>query len=90
MTRVCALAGVNLMGMMQEPTLVAAAYCMRLEHEHEPHHVLVYDLGGGALDVCIVCVHEKRFTMLGGKSAMQLGGADFDNVLFSHVSGLIA
>lgn len=88
LTEVCRLAGVNLLGVMPETTAAAAAYSL-MEERTRSHQVLVYDMGGGTLEVYVGCVCEQRFHMLDCKSALQLGGADIDDALVAHICSRI-
>ena len=48
------LAGLNLLGIMREPTAASLVYRL----DKEPGNILVYDLGGGTFDVSIVNVKK--------------------------------
>ena len=45
--------------------------------------ILVYDFGGGTLDVSIIDVFDGVFDVLGSSGISQLGGVDFDNRLIN-------
>ena len=49
------------------------------------HRILVYDLGGGTFDVSIVQAQEGVIEVLSSHGDTQLGGDDFDELLFKHV-----
>lgn len=41
--------------------------------------MIIYDLGGGTLDVTVMCVEGNKYTTLSTDGDTDLGGADFDN-----------
>src|SRR5947209_16951463 len=75
-TKLCASAsGLHVLTLMNEPT--AAAICYGLD-AHAEQTVLVYDFGGGTLDVTILRAHHGIFEELSSKGAGKLGGAALD------------
>lgn len=81
------IAGLNVMRILNEPTAAAIAY--GLDNTTNDlyvlsKNVLVFDLGGGTLDVSLVTVNKDSFEVraIGGNT--HLGGVDFDNKLVSH------
>src|SRR5262249_56906752 len=50
----------------------------RAESEGREVRVLVFDLGGGTLDVTLMKVGTSRVTMLGSDGDARLGGLDWD------------
>ena len=48
--------------------------------------VLVYDFGGGTLDVTILSVHHGIFEEVGSKGIGKLGGDDLDNALAIYLA----
>ena len=77
------LAGLNVLRLLSEPTAAAIAY--GLDHGKEGIFA-VYDLGGGTFDISILKLSKGVFEVLstGGDSA--LGGDDFDQRLFCHIT----
>ncbi|VBB18370.1 heat shock 70 kDa protein-like [Yasminevirus sp. GU-2018] len=55
------------------------------EKEEDPKGmtILVYDFGGGTLDVSLIDVFDGVFDVLGSSGISQLGGVDFDNRLIN-------
>jgi molecular chaperone DnaK len=76
------LAGLNILGVINEPTAAAIAYSLDTQPRDE--HVLVYDLGGGTFDVTILHVHNQGIQVLASKGDHSLGGKDFDDKLISE------
>ena len=46
--------------------------------------VLVYDFGGGTLDISVLTVKDRTFTVLATMGDPHLGGQDIDNILVQH------
>ncbi|WP_111978440.1 Fe-S protein assembly chaperone HscA [Algibacillus agarilyticus] len=75
-----ALAGLNVLRLLNEPTAAAIAYGLDSQQQGV---IAVYDLGGGTFDISILKLTKGVFEVLatGGDSA--LGGDDFDEVIVS-------
>ncbi|MDR9402212.1 MAG: molecular chaperone DnaK [Halothece sp. Uz-M2-17] len=73
------IAGLNVMRIINEPT--AAALAFGLDKQEQREHVLVYDLGGGTLDVSILQLGDGVFEVKATAGNNHLGGDDFDNVI---------
>jgi molecular chaperone DnaK len=83
-TKLCAgAAGLQVLTLINEPT--AAAICYGLD-SHAEQRVLVYDFGGGTLDVTILKVHHGIFEEVGSKGIGKLGGDDLDNALAEYLA----
>ncbi len=78
-----ALAGLEVVRILNEPTAAALAY---LPDTRGHHTVMVYDLGGGTFDVSIVTVEGEVTEVLASHGNNRLGGDDFDELLL----GLLA
>ncbi|WP_050024929.1 Hsp70 family protein [Verrucomicrobium sp. BvORR034] len=72
-------AGINVLGIINEPT--AAAIAFGTDRTHAEKTVLVYDLGGGTFDVTIVQISPDGITVLGSDGDHQLGGKNWDDRL---------
>lgn len=74
-----ALAGINVLRLLNEPTAAAMAY--GLNHGQNQAYHLIYDLGGGTFDVSVLKLNAGIYEVLatGGNSA--LGGDDIDRLL---------
>jgi molecular chaperone DnaK len=78
-TKMCATAaGLQVLTLLNEPT--AAAICYGLTG-HEKETILVYDFGGGTLDVTILRSHHGVFEEISSKGIGRLGGDDLDLAL---------
>ena len=50
----------------------------------ETQNILVFDLGGGTLDVTLLELEEGDITVKAHSGKMHLGGEDFDNILVQY------
>ncbi|GID94126.1 Hsp70 family protein [Amorphoplanes digitatis] len=72
-----------------EPEAAAASYAAG-EHMDDGDIVAVYDLGGGTFDAAVLRRTADGFELLGTPEGIeQLGGADFDEAVFDHVTRLL-
>lgn len=76
------LAGLNVLRLLNEPTAAAIAYGLDSNNEGT---FLVYDLGGGTLDVSILRLTKGVFEVLAVNGDTHLGGDDFDHRLFCYI-----
>ena len=75
------MAGIEVIGLLQEPTAAAISY--NIKHGET---ILVFDLGGGTLDVSIVKNELGTLEVLGVPAGdMNLGGKDWDETLVNFV-----
>lgn len=70
-----AIAGLEVLRIINEPTAAALAYGMDKE---EGGNILVFDLGGGTFDVSILELGEGVFEVKATSGNNHLGGDDFD------------
>lgn len=75
------IAGFVVERIINEPTAAALAY--GIEHMEENSHVLVYDLGGGTLDVTLLEMFEGILEVKASNGNNKLGGKDFDERLMN-------
>src|SRR3989338_3153297 len=81
-----AIAGLEVVRLVNEPTAAALSY--GLDKLGKEQKVLVFDLGGGTLDVTIMDMGSGgTFEVLSTSGDTQLGGTDMDNALIDHVAG---
>lgn len=69
-------AGVSVARVLEEPTAAALAY--GLHRKEGIDYILVYDFGGGTLDVSLLHVSDGYVDVMGSDGDDRLGGADFD------------
>ncbi|MEW6218156.1 MAG: Hsp70 family protein [Thermodesulfobacteriota bacterium] len=75
-------AGLTVVKLMNEPT--AAALMYGLEHGADDR-LLVFDLGGGTLDITLIEIREHAFVVRQVGGATDLGGSDFDALLVEEL-----
>nr|CAD7441840.1 unnamed protein product [Timema bartmani] len=81
-----AIAGINVLRIINEPTAAALAYGLDKNLKGEKN-VLIFDLGGGTFDVSILTIDEgSLFEVKSTAGDTHLGGEDFDNRLVSHLA----
>ncbi|KAH9515506.1 hypothetical protein Btru_011190 [Bulinus truncatus] len=79
-----AIAGLNVLRIINEPTAAALAYGLDKGHKGEKN-VLIFDLGGGTFDVSILSIDEgSMFEVKSTAGDTHLGGEDFDNRIVAH------
>ena len=77
------MANLNVLRLINEPT--AAALCYGLgKNMSKSSNVLVYDFGGGTLDISLLNISEGVFEVLGSCGNSNLGGSDFDKVIMEY------
>lgn len=77
------LAGITVERIINEPTAAALDY--GIEHMQECQHLLVYDLGGGTLDVTVLEMFEGILEVKASAGNNKLGGKDFDQRLIDYL-----
>jgi len=78
------IAGLEVVRLINEPT--AAAFAYGLDKTEGEHKILVFDFGGGTLDVTIMDFGGSVFTVKSTSGDTQLGGTDMDNALLNYVA----
>jgi molecular chaperone DnaK len=76
------IAGLDVVRIINEPTAAALAYGLDKVGEHK---LMVFDLGGGTLDVTIMEIGEGVFEVRSTSGDTQLGGRDMDERLMDYV-----
>ncbi|MBI4296287.1 MAG: molecular chaperone DnaK [Chloroflexi bacterium] len=70
-----AIAGLNVLRIINEPTAAALAYGLDKKKEET---IAVYDLGGGTFDISVLEIGEGAFQVKSTAGDTHLGGDDFD------------
>ncbi|MGE5673559.1 MAG: Hsp70 family protein, partial [Mycobacterium leprae] len=78
-----AIAGLEVLRIINEPTAAALAYGM---DKGEDHRILVFDLGGGTFDVSILELGGGTFQVIATAGNNRLGGDDFDERIVNYVA----
>lgn len=85
------IAGLECVRMINEPTAAALAYGLMNRSKKlkeygcdDDLNVIVYDFGGGTLDVSLLNIYDGMFEVLGSAGNTHFGGADFDNRLMAY------
>ncbi|KAI9172927.1 Hsp70 chaperone [Blastocladiella emersonii ATCC 22665] len=79
-----AIAGLNVLRIINEPTAAAIAYGLDKKAEAGEKNVLIFDLGGGTFDVSLLTIEDGIFEVKATAGDTHLGGEDFDNRLVNH------
>jgi molecular chaperone DnaK len=77
------IAGLQVVRIINEPTAASLAY--GLDKVQKDLKIMVFDLGGGTLDVTIMEMGGGVFQVKSTSGDTQLGGTDMDNVLVDYV-----
>lgn len=78
------IAGLNILRIINEPTAAALAFGLDRNLKGEKK-VLIYDLGGGTLDVTVITIGKGSVYQVKSTAGnTHLGGEDFDNRLIAY------
>ncbi len=77
------IAGLEVIRIINEPTAAALAY--GLDKKNTSQKIMVFDLGGGTLDVTIMDFSEGVFEVVSTSGDTQLGGTDMDEIVMKFV-----
>lgn len=77
------LAGFENIILLQEPIAAAVAYGAKPDSKDK--HWMVFDYGGGTLDVAIISTQGNRLTVENSEGDNYFGGSDIDRILFREV-----
>ena len=83
------IAGLNVLRIINEPTAACLAY--GLDKAGKEQKIMVFDFGGGTLDVTIMEMwHDQEggagFEVMATSGDTHLGGTDMDGVLIDHIA----
>lgn len=79
-----AIAGLEVVRIINEPTAASLAY--GIDKAGQEEKILVFDFGGGTLDVTIMDFGEGVFEVKSTSGDTELGGTDMDEVLVDYIS----
>lgn len=77
------IAGLDVVRIINEPT--AASLAFGLDKSTQEMKIMVFDLGGGTLDVTIMEMGGGVFEVMSTSGDTQLGGTDMDKVLIDYI-----
>lgn len=84
------MAGLNVLALLEEPVAAAIMYGF---DSNKDQNVLVYDLGGGTFDVCVLKIQTKKnnadrdkYEILSKEGISKLGGDDFDRSIMEIIN----
>jgi len=78
------IAGLEVVRIVNEPTAACLAY--GLDKKGKDEKIMVFDLGGGTLDVTIMDFGGGVFEVVSTSGDTQLGGTDMDNTLIEFIA----
>lgn len=77
------LAGFEKIILLQEPIAAAVAYGAKPNSKDK--HWMVFDYGGGTLDVAIISTQDNRLTVENSEGDNYFGGSDIDRILYREI-----
>ena len=80
-----AIAGLNVVRIINEPTAAAIAYGLDKKGDGEKR-VVIFDMGGGTFDVSLLTIDDGIFEVNATAGDGHLGGEDFDNIVVDWAS----
>jgi L1 cell adhesion molecule like protein len=78
-----AIAGLNVLRIINEPTAAALAYGLDRKAQGE-QNILIFDCGGGTHDLSVLTLEDGVFEVKSTAGDTHLGGEDFDSLLVEH------
>uniref|UniRef100_A0A914P7Z3 Hypoxia up-regulated protein 1 n=1 Tax=Panagrolaimus davidi TaxID=227884 RepID=A0A914P7Z3_9BILA len=83
------LAGWDEIELLPEPVAAAFAY-FNEQTIPDNSNVLLFDLGGGTLDVCIFKIQNNLIEIISNTGDSKFGGRDFDTVLINYFKNALS
>ncbi|MBW3018657.1 molecular chaperone DnaK [Candidatus Woesearchaeota archaeon] len=77
------IAGLEVVRIINEPTAASLAY--GLDKADKEQKILVFDFGGGTLDVTVMEFGDGVFEVKSTSGDTQLGGTDMDNAIINYI-----
>lgn len=81
--KAASLAGFRNVILLQEP--IAASIAYGAEPNSKEQYWMVFDYGGGTLDVSILSTHDGRLTVINSEGDNYCGGSDIDRLLYENI-----
>tara|TARA_Y100000780_G_scaffold232505_1_gene264918 strand:- start:722 stop:2626 length:1905 start_codon:yes stop_codon:yes gene_type:complete len=78
-----AIAGLNVLRIINEPTAASIAYGIDKQTEREKN-IIIFDCGGGTHDISILTLDDGVFEVKSTAGDTHLGGEDIDNMLVDY------
>lgn len=79
------IAGLDVVRLVNEPTAASLAYGIDKQEENEVE-IMVFDFGGGTLDVTVMEFGGGVFEVKSTSGDTQLGGTDMDNTIMNYLA----
>lgn len=80
--RAAEMAGLQVVRIINEPTAAALAYNLQ---QKEDSQILVFDFGGGTLDISVLEVEDEAIEVISTSGNTFLGGIDIDQILEQYL-----
>ena len=80
----CYMAGLVCKQIVNEPTAAAIAYGFEKSHGDTEKLCVVFDFGGGTLDISVLSIQQQRIIVKAVNGNTHLGGQDIDNCLMNY------
>ena len=77
------ISGINVLRIMNEPSAAAIAYGLNKKSDDD-QNILIFDLGGGTLDVSHIIIEQGIFFVNATNGDSHLGGEDIDFILVEY------
>ena len=77
------LAGLKVERIINEPTAAALAY--GIDHMEKEENILIYDFGGGTLDVTLLEMFDGILEVKASSGNNELGGKEFDERIINYI-----
>ena len=75
------IAGLDCLMILSEPIASAYAYGIITKQDY---NILVYDIGGGTLDISLLNISDNVFEVLATSGNIHIGGYDFDKIIYEY------
>lgn len=82
-TKAGKLAGLDNILLLQEPIAAAIAYGAKPDSKNQ--YWMVFDFGGGTLDIAIVSTHDNKLSVINHEGDNRLGGKNIDTIICDEI-----